>query len=91
MYMVWYGLGRFVIEGLRTDSLMIGNLRVSQALALVICVVASVLLIVQFSRVKRLGSDYVLYADSEESKQLLAEAEERNQKPPKNPEDSTGE
>lgn len=32
-YIAWYGLGRFVIEGLRTDSLMIGNLRVSQMLA----------------------------------------------------------
>lgn len=80
MYMVWYGFGRFFIEGLRTDSLMIGNLRVSQALALFICIVALVLLIVQLSRVKRMGSDYVLYVDTEESKQLLAEAEARNQK-----------
>jgi len=84
MYMVWYGFGRFFIEGLRTDSLMIGSLRVSQALALVICIVALILLIVQLSRVKRMGSDYVLYVDTEESKQLLAAAEERNAKPPKN-------
>ncbi|HAJ97758.1 MAG TPA: prolipoprotein diacylglyceryl transferase [Ruminococcus sp.] len=85
MYMVWYGFGRFVIEGLRTDSLMIGNLRVSQALALVICITALVLLIVQFSRVKRMGSDYVLYVNTEESKQLLAEADERLRKNKKNP------
>ena len=35
MYVAWYGLGRFFIEGLRTDSLYIGNtgIRVSQLLA----------------------------------------------------------
>ena len=37
----WYGLGRFFIEGLRTDSLYLGNtdIRVSQALAAVIFIV----------------------------------------------------
>ena len=35
-YFIWYGLGRFWIEGLRTDSLYIPGtaLRVSQAVAL---------------------------------------------------------
>ncbi|MCL2740315.1 MAG: prolipoprotein diacylglyceryl transferase, partial [Oscillospiraceae bacterium] len=33
MYVAWYGLGRFFIEGLRVDSLMLGNLRISQAIA----------------------------------------------------------
>ena len=32
-YLTWYGLGRMWIEGLRADSLYIGNLRVSQLLA----------------------------------------------------------
>ncbi len=43
----WYGLGRMFIEGLRTDSLYIGdtNLRVSQLLAGVIFVVCLALLI----------------------------------------------
>ena len=39
MYMALYGAGRFWIEGLRTDSLMLGNLRVSQVLA-ALCVIA---------------------------------------------------
>ena len=34
LYLVWYGAERFVVEGLRTDSLYILNLRVSQLLAL---------------------------------------------------------
>ena len=33
-YLVWYGLGRAIIEGLRSDSLYIGVFRVSQLLAL---------------------------------------------------------
>lgn len=33
-YILWYGLGRFWIEGLRTDSLYLGNLRISQLVAL---------------------------------------------------------
>ncbi len=33
MYVAWYGAGRMVIEGLRTDSLQAGSVRVSQLLA----------------------------------------------------------
>ena len=35
-YLIWYGCGRFVIEGMRTDSLMLGGLRVSQWLSAVL-------------------------------------------------------
>lgn len=47
MYVGWYGLGRMFIEGMRTDSLYVGNtnLRVSQLLAAVCLLVAAVLLI----------------------------------------------
>ena len=48
-YLAWYGLGRAFIEGLRTDSLYIGSIRVSQLLAAVSCVVGLGLLLV-FSR-----------------------------------------
>ena len=48
LYVVWYGLGRFFIEGLRQDSLIIPGtaLRVSQVVALVSVLAAVVLLIV---------------------------------------------
>ncbi len=49
-YMAWYGLGRGMIEGLRTDSLYWGNFRVSQLLAAVSCVVAVVILLWQSFR-----------------------------------------
>ena len=42
-YLAWYGLGRFFIEGLRTDSLMLGTMRVSQLLA-ALCVIGGIVL-----------------------------------------------
>ena len=53
MYAAWYGLGRFFIEGLRTDSLMIGSFRVSQLLALV-CVIVSAFAIIHFRKKQKL-------------------------------------
>ena len=44
-YAAWYGLGRYMIEGLRMDSLWWGPVRVSQVLAGVTCLAASLLLI----------------------------------------------
>lgn len=40
-YLSWYGVGRFFIEGLRTDSLYIGPFRVSQIVAL-LCVMLGI-------------------------------------------------
>lgn len=45
IYLAYYGAERFLVEGLRTDSLMIGSLRVSQLLAGIL-VLASVLTII---------------------------------------------
>ena len=48
-YLVWYGLGRTFIEGLRMDSLMLGSVRVSQILAAVTCLLgAAVLMVMAF-------------------------------------------
>ena len=46
-YVVWYGLGRAFIEGLRTDSLYVPGteLRVSQVLAAVSCLAAAAVLV----------------------------------------------
>lgn len=80
MYLTWYGTGRFIIEGLRTDSLMIGNIRASQLLAL-ICVLASLIIhIAVLLRAKRQGEPIVLYCDTEESKALIKESEEKYSK-----------
>ncbi len=47
LYCVWYGLGRFFIEGLRTDSLMLGDtgIKVSQLIAAIAFFVGLILFI----------------------------------------------
>lgn len=80
MYIGWYGLERFFIEGLRTDSLMIGNIRVSQVLALLCFISSVIILIIAGNKVKRMNGEYVFYKDTEESKQLLAESLEKKKK-----------
>ncbi len=56
LYLAWYGLGRMLIESLRTDSLWLvpGVIRISQLLAAVTLVVSVVLLIVVGRKKNRL-------------------------------------
>lgn len=83
-YTAWYGLGRFFVEGLRTDSLMWGSVRVSQALGGVLFIVAAGLMLAIFlwSR-KPMTLEYIegekkprfvlrRYVDTEESRQRIA-------------------
>ena len=49
-YAAWYGLGRAIIEGLRTDSLYLGPFRVSQLLAAISCVAALSVLVYQMRK-----------------------------------------
>lgn len=74
MYLTWYGAERFLVEGIRTDSLMLGNIRISQALAAVIFVVSVILQIIFFIRRKRDPESFVLYANTEESHRLIEES-----------------
>ncbi len=46
LYIMWYGFERFFVEGLRTDSLMVGNVRISQAVAALSVVAALVLWVI---------------------------------------------
>ena len=75
LYMMWYGAGRAVIEGLRTDSLMIPgtSLRASQVLAAAMAVMAAIIWIVKTSKVKKAGGRQ-LFVDSEQG-QLIARGE----------------
>lgn len=63
-YFIWYGLGRFWIEGLRTDSLYLFHwtlfgqrIRVSQALSIVMVLVCAGILVYQFKVKKADGSN----------------------------------
>ncbi len=68
MYCSWYGLGRGFIELLRTDSLMLGNIRVSSLLSFLLCITASVLLIVISKKMNTAEESYTsLFEDSEDT------------------------
>lgn len=77
LYIGWYGLGRFFIEGLRTDSLMVGHIRISQLVAAASVIASIVVIIAKRMKIKTDG-EYIFYKDTEESKKLLAEAEAKN-------------
>lgn len=76
-YCVWYGFGRMIIEGLRTDSLMLGAFRVSQLLSLLLVLFGAGVLIYQHARLHK-AAQYAAYtpmfADDDE------EAEEASDK-----------
>ena len=45
LYLALYGLVRAIIEGLRTDSLMLGSFRVSQVFSVLLCIIFSIIVI----------------------------------------------
>ena len=53
MYIGWYGFGRMFIEGLRTDSLYLGPIRISQLIGALAFVTGVVLLIVFAKRARQ--------------------------------------
>lgn len=57
VYLTYYGLGRMWIEGLRTDSLYWGVLRVSQWLSLILVVIGLSILVYNYI-IKRKGKAY---------------------------------
>ncbi len=68
LYVLWYGIGRAMIEGLRTDSLYIGStgIRVSQLLAAISAVTAGVLLIYFLRKPHTLFKDRILSEETTE-------------------------
>ena len=59
LYVAWYGAGRAWIEGLRTDSLYIGPVRVSQLLAAISFIAAIAVLVRQYRRIAVSKAFYV--------------------------------
>ena len=74
MYCVWYGFGRAFNELLRTDSLMIGNIRVSAVLSAAICIGAAFLIVYIRNKQKPKQTEYVaLFGEEEESQEIVVE------------------
>ena len=76
-YIVWYGFGRMFIEGFRTDSLYLGNVRISQLLA-----VGCVLFGIMFYHLLRKKAKPVLAAakDAQAYENLFSEKKQTTQK-----------
>lgn len=67
MYCVWYGFGRAIIESFRTDSLMIGQIRVSMLVSLIICIGAAALMLVLLKKKTNINEEYTpMFEDSED-------------------------
>ena len=45
IYLIWYGITRFIIEGMRTDSLMFMNIRVAQIVSILMFLIGLVIFI----------------------------------------------
>lgn len=60
-YLIWYGLARFVIEAMRSDSLMLGNVKIAQVVS-VIFVLAGMILAV-YNVIKSTNEDKKLYTE----------------------------
>ena len=73
MYFVFYGLGRFLIEGLRTDSLyIISGIRASQVLSLLL-ILGGMLLYVVFVRRNKMKHTYLgKYANKTKSHETFS-------------------
>ena len=75
--MLWYGFGRFWIEELRTDSLMMGPYRISRFLA-GIFVITSVILLIVFRKRRSVFGEEGLRLQNEEIAAVKAKkAEEK--------------
>ncbi|MDD6021478.1 MAG: prolipoprotein diacylglyceryl transferase [Oscillospiraceae bacterium] len=83
-YGVWYGAERAVVEGLRTDSLFIGNtgLRVSQLISIILASVSLVLLVALLIKYKKNPKpiEGVDFFPEKTAKELEAEEKARKKK-----------
>ncbi len=63
-YLIWYGLARFIIEGMRTDSLLIGPFKIAQFVSIIFILVGC----------------YLFFIHSKKKEVPLYKAEDKEQK-----------
>lgn len=63
IYLMWYSLGRFFIEGLRQDSLMLGSIKQAQLVSILMFIIGLVLFLF---RIKKSKFEY-LYNENKEN------------------------
>ena len=67
-YLVWYGIIRFIIEAMRSDSLMLGPLKVAQIVSICFIVVGSIILV---RNMKKTSSDKTNYYRSDPKEKII--------------------
>lgn len=67
VYLIWYGIGRFIIEGIRTDSLLIGNFRQAQIISIIMVILGIVIFILK-GKGSKLDNQYNKMGDINEIK-----------------------
>lgn len=67
IYLIWYGLLRFIIEGMRSDSLMLGNLKIARIISILFIIGGIVLFL--YNIFKSTAEDQKLYTDVTKIKQ----------------------
>lgn len=60
-YLIWYAIGRFFIEIMRTDSLMLGTLKIAQIIS-IIMLITGIILIIKYRKGSKFDN---LYNDKE--------------------------
>lgn len=53
LYIILYSFERMIVEGLRTDSLMVGNLRISQVLSVALLITFTILYLKRIIEIKK--------------------------------------
>lgn len=53
-YLIWYSIGRFFIEALRTDSLMLSNIKFAQLISIVLIILGTILILIENIKYKKL-------------------------------------
>ena len=63
--MIWYGIIRLILEGKRTDSLMLGSFKVAQIVS-IIMIIVGIVLFIYYKKIKKYGPFEKLYNKEEE-------------------------
>lgn len=61
-YLIWYSTARFIIEGKRTDSLMLGNIKIAQLVS-VIMIIIGIILFIYYKKIKKVSTFEQLYKE----------------------------
>ena len=70
-YLIWYGILRFLIEGLRSDSLMLGPIKVAQLVSLIFVIIGIVITIINLRKSDNSKNLYISEPTLERSEEQI--------------------